>query len=469
MPDGVPPTSDANRADATAASSAGPSGSRQAVRELAEALDRARPTIVAADPALDRQIHSLRERAERPGQLDDPSFRTRLAYVLSDFEKLAGPVPSVPAALRDELTERAGTVQGLRNERLQELMRATPGLQDTNLVRDIRIVAADVAKRGQAQDSIDVRSSIEALENKVRLSAGTTLAPERTPQTPGEEGPRVRVAAVAAGQSSSVAPNSQTSSSSPGFNGPSEAQHQAAPPPQQQQRQPQNAPPQEAQYVRGPGALANIMAAMTRPPPSTTPPWEGPPTPMAERLARFQGRMQESRDEHRLEAAEHAGQAAAEALQGFSQGPAAGILAKIRDAAKADPNGMQGVMAEMRDGGRYADLRAQFNGALIAEQGFAAAYDKAAGTLSAYGKERVFANQVASARPDAASITARFAKIDAEIGEVAGAVPHKQDGKSLTAELADKAAELVQRAVEALRAALGRKDGPRPPSSGPSP
>ena len=467
MPDGIPPAADANRTDPATTSQSGPAGSRQAVRELAEALDRARPTIVAADPALDRQIHSLRERAERPGQLDDPSFRTRLAYVLSDFEKLAGPVPSVPAALRDELTERAGTVPGLRNERLLELMRATPGLQDTNLVRDIRIVAADVAKRGQAQDSIDVRSSIEVLENKVRLSAGTTLAPERTPQAPGEEGPRVRVAAVAGGQLPGQSPPDNSIQVRPSFDGPTSAQHQAPPP--QRQRQPQNALPQEAQYARGPGALANIMAAMTRPPPSTTPPWEGPPTPMAERLARFQSRMQESRDEHRLEAAERAGRAAAEALQGFSQGPAAGILAKIRDAAKADPNGMQGVMAEMRDGGRYADLRAQFNGALIAEQGFAAAYDKAAGALSAYGKERVFANQVAAARPDAASITARFAKIDAEIGEAAGAVPHKQDGKSLTAELADKAAELVQRAVEALRGALGRKDGPRAASSGPSP
>ena len=466
MPDGVLPA-DATKADpAATSSSSGSAGSREALRDLTEALDRARPTIAEADPALDRDIHRLRDRAERPGQLDDLGFRTRLAYALSDFEKLAGPVPSVPAALRQELTGLAGTMPGLRNERLQELMRATPDLQDQNLVRNIRTVAYSVVTLGQEQDSISVRSSIEALENKVRLSAGTTLAPERVAQTSGEAGPRVRVAAVAGEQPSGP----QTSGTSPDFNGSTSPRQKAAPPQQQPQHQQQGAPTPDAPTVRGPGALANILAAMTRPPPTNTPPWEGPPTPMAERLGRFQQRMQENRDEQGLQAAERAGRAAAEALQGFSQGPAAGILTKIRDAAKSDPNGMAGVMAEMRDGGRYADLRSQFNSALVAEQGFAAAYDKAAGALSTYGRERVFADKIASARPDAASITARFTKIDAEIGEAAGAVPHKKDGKSLAEELGEKAAELAHRAVEAIKAALGRPtDGPRPPGNGPSP
>ena len=470
MPDGVLPA-DATRADPAATpSSSGSAGSRQALRDLTEALDRARPTIAEADPALDRDIHRLRDRAERPGQLDDLGFRTRLAYALSDFEKLAGPVPSVPAALRQELTGLAGTMPGLRNERLQELMRATPDLQDQNLVRNIRTVAASVVTLGQEQDSISVRSSIEALENKVRLSAGTTLAPERAAQAPGDAGPRVRVAAVAGGQPPAESTTNNSIRAFPDSNGSTSAQQQAAPPQQQSQRQPQNTPPPDAPTVRGPGALANILAAMTRPQPTTTPPWEGPPTPMAERLGHFQQRMQENRDEQGLQAAERAGRAAAEALQGFSQGPAAGILTKIRDAAKSDPNGMAGVMAEMRDGGRYADLRSQFNSALIAEQGFAAAYDKAAGALSTYGRERVFADKIASARPDAASITARFTKIDAEIGEAAGAVPHKKDGKSLAEELGEKAAELAHRAVEAIKAAFSRpKDGPRPPGNGPSP
>ena len=190
---------------------------------------------------------------------------------------------------------------------------------------------------------------------------------------------------------------------------------------------------------------------------------------MADNLARFQQTLRDNRDERTFQAAERAGRAAAEALQEFSSGPGAGILARIRDAAKADPNGMQGVMAEMRAGGRYADLRSEFNSALLAERGFAAAYDKAAGALSTYGRERVFADTAAAARPDAASITSRFTSVDAQIGETAAVVPHKKDGKSLTDELSEKAVELVKRAVEAIRRVVSNKLGGGPDHGGPSP
>ena len=48
----------------------------------------------------------------------------------------------------------------------------------------------------------------------------------------------------------------------------------------------------------------------------------------------------------------------------------------------------------MRAGGRFADLRHQFNNALETERGLAAAYDKAAAALARYGQDRVGIEQV---------------------------------------------------------------------------
>ena len=42
---------------------------------------------------------------------------------------------------------------------------------------------------------------------------------------------------------------------------------------------------------------------------------------------------------------------------------------RIREAARSEPGGMAAVLSEMRVGGRFADLRQQFNNALETERG----------------------------------------------------------------------------------------------------
>jgi hypothetical protein len=108
----------------------------------------------------------------------------------------------------------------------------------------------------------------------------------------------------------------------------------------------------------------------------------------------------------------------------------------------------------MREGGRYADLRRQFNSALVAEKGFGAAYDRAASALAQYGDNRGVVDQILSRRADAAALAGRFDKMDAEIGQAASVIPGRKGGKSALDELADKAAEIVKRAVETVRAAF---------------
>ena len=74
----------------------------------------------------------------------------------------------------------------------------------------------------------------------------------------------------------------------------------------------------------------------------------------------------------------------------------------------------------MREGGRFSDLRQQFNNALADEKGVTQAYDKAASALARYGQDRVGIEQVIARRPDAANLSTKFEQMDAQIGEAAG-------------------------------------------------
>jgi len=162
------------------------------------------------------------------------------------------------------------------------------------------------------------------------------------------------------------------------------------------------------------------------------------------------------------------------ALDAFRSGEGAAVMSRIGEAARAEPGGIAGVLSEMREGGRFADLRRQFNNALHTERGVAAAYDNAAAALAGYGQQRATLNEVIARRPEAISLSARFEQMDAEIGEAAANTPSRHDGKTMMDDLAQKAAELLQRAVDAVKAAFGGSPsaaaGAAPsPSPSPSP
>ena len=144
---------------------------RDPIHDLITRLDRDASTVAAKDPDLSRLIHQLAETAtKRPDRVEDAAFRTRVAYALQDMEKLAGPITSVPQGLREEMSRLAVTAPGLQNDRLQEMMRATPSMDDTRLVRDVRSLAFNVGGRSGDQNAPDVRGGIDALENRIRLA-----------------------------------------------------------------------------------------------------------------------------------------------------------------------------------------------------------------------------------------------------------------------------------------------------------
>jgi hypothetical protein len=313
----------------------------------------------------------------------------------------------------------AGMAPGLENARMRALMRATASLEDKRLIRDLRETGTEIGRQTD-QNTLGIQSLIEALENRVRLFPRSAELPADR-RLAASERPQGADTARGTDQSAHFNPASQRS---PGF-GPS---HPA-------------------------GTLDTIFRGMRS---KAEGPWNSPRTPMAGRIAAFEARMQESRDERALGRAEKSGHAALEALGAFRTGEGAIVMNRIREAARAEPGGIAAVLSEMRAGGRFADLRQQFNGAVEGERGVAAAYDKAAACLARYGQERVGIEQVIARRPDATNLSAKFEQMDAQIGEAASGVPSRRDGKSMMDDLAQKATELLHRAVDAVRSAFKR-------------
>jgi hypothetical protein len=428
---------------------------RNPLREVVDRMERAREHIAKADPQLSDTIKALAERADRPGIMDNPTYRGRVAYALLDLEKLAGPVVAMPEKLRQEMTRLATSVTGLQNERLQDLMRRTAEISDSGLVRDIRIVATDAAQRS-SQDTAAIRDRVEALESRARLSGGVMPSVGSAPSPPTTNGIQGQERAAATASSPRTIPQMPNEQLPPQASG--NAADAAV----------ERSSTQRGVQIRAPGLVASIVSAMHHINQQKTGQAALDPTstPMAERVSRFEQKLQEGREENTLRGAEQSGRAAVEALQAFANGPGASVMNRIRDAAKADPGGIAGVMSEMRAGGIYADLRTQFDGAMQKEKGFAAAYDRAAAATGQYAKDRTAVEAIIAQRPEVDVLTGRFQKLDAQIGEATANTPGRKEAKSALEEIAEKAADIFSRAVDKVRSAFAAS--PRA-SSSPSP
>lgn len=229
---------------------------------------------------------------------------------------------------------------------------------------------------------------------------------------------------------------------------PEQRQQQPAP---EQKGQQQAAPQQQRQSVAGIAAgaavsgMSKLYAALRPPAPTTRPPWEEAPQPLGERLAAFERRRKENAAANQVQAAQQAGERAQDALQALSALPGAAPLARVRDAAQGEPGGAQAVVAEMKPGGRFADLRAAFNAALAQDRPFGFAYDKAVREVTAYGQARL------------TTPSDGFEGMDTAIAQASAALPGRKDGKSVHDDIAEKArqvAEFLKTAVQRIGAAI---------------
>lgn len=454
------------------------------LRELVERMDQMRLAIVGHDPKLSSQIEGLAAAMRKPEHVDSVEFRTRVAYVYQDFKGLAGPAVGLSEGLRSEMERLAATAPGLGNLRIHDMLKEIPNLNNSKLTADIRKLAFEVGREGGDQNRPDVLDRVESLESRLALlGAGPTASRNVSAASPSRA---TDTSQPQAGQPP-VAPASKPdekvqASMSPGEGirpppGSPVAQAPVAAPPSgggprspDGQSHPSTQPTQgveAGQGGHGPSVLGRVVLAMAEPREENPPPWRQPATPIGDRINRFVSKFS---DESAVGLAEASGQKAVEALRSFAQGAGAGVMARINEAARSDPQGMQGVLSEMREGGRHAELRTQFNNALVQDKGVAASYDAATSAVKQYGADRQAAEAVMLKRPDPSVLAGRFERLDAQIGEAAVQVPARQEGKSVMDDLGQKVAELVRRATEAIRSAL--EGGPRASasaSSSPSP
>ncbi len=414
-------------------------GEKDPIRELLDRLDRLAPAT--GDAALIRAVQGLSQRGADQEQLTQPTFRHNVAYALQDVEKALGR-QELPPALRSEMTQLAGSAVGLANERMLALMASTASIQDRSLVTEIRERGRELGLRAD-QSGPAINGVIDVLENKTRLAARQS-EPEANVRSTEARAPDSESRRSASAPSSAREDLETTAGSTNGARvngGPSGNS---------------SLPGNQGQVTIQHSVLDTLLRGMRPDGNQPQPPWEPPATPVSDRLAASERRSQTLSDDRTLASAEQRGRAALDALQGFTNTEGAAVMGKIQAAAKTEPGGLPQVLSEMRDGGRFSDLRKQFGNALSDDAGFASAYDKAAGALAAYGKSRTEIEPILARRPDATAFTQRMTEMDAEIGKAAAATPSKTEGRSIMEDLAKQAGELLQRAVDSVRAAFSR-------------
>lgn len=168
--------------------------------DLIQQMERLRPQIEARDPRLAAAIDSAsRSFWEKPlDRVDNPRFKTELAYALQDVEKLNGPIP-IHQNIRDELTRLAETSPGLQNEQLQKLLQRTPTIDNSELVARLRDKAVEVARKTD-QNTKTIQNDVNALSYEVlvapRLQAAASAS--ANPAAPDSARPAAEHPATAA-------------------------------------------------------------------------------------------------------------------------------------------------------------------------------------------------------------------------------------------------------------------------------
>jgi hypothetical protein len=352
--------------------------------------------------------------------------------MLQDLEKVTGHTLTMSDALRQEMSDRATRMPGLENDKMESLLGSTANITDPALVQRIRATARAIVQHGSNQHTPEIEGWISVLENAERLS--------RKPNVSGNEVGRIPAV------STTSDPQSPRASAQPANANATSAQR--------------NAPSSSATgFPSQRGAVADIVRAIRAPVPNNVEKvWSLPTASVAERVSLFEQRLAAGRTDQLIRATEQSGVKALEAAEQFMNGPGRGILGKIEAAASSEPGGMQTVLKEMQPGGRYANLRTEFDSAYQQDKIFAGAYDKMLQAATQFGKDRNAVTANYNQRNlDPNQLDARFQRAEQGLGEAASKVPGRTPGKSALDEMAEKLAEILRTAVERVKQFFGRE------------
>ncbi len=452
---------------------------------LMERLEQAAPFVSVKDPTLKDRIGWLAdEAAAAPAALDKPWFKTRVGYVVQDVERLNNTQLVMDPALRTELDKLALSSPGLRHEQLAGLVRETAHLrpEDSPLAQDIRRLARSAVTGSLDVGSDQGRKQVEQLAERVQAAKAGEPTPMPAVADPAKPDPAavkmtppsVATLAEPATPGQSAAPAAVPATPQPAgtvpaqpgvYNRPDPAAHAPA------ASTPAAQTTVTAQQVQFRGTLRDILASTRPPEPATPPPWSNEPASLTGRLGSYEQQRADQNSNHLVTGAQEAAQNAARAVEALGNGPGSGVLKKIEQAAAGEPDGLPGVMAGMQPGGKYAQLRAEFNATMTAERAFAASYDKVVSAAGKYATARQAAGADYARRGvDPAQLEGQFAAMDKAIREGTAAMPGRDAGKSMQQELAEKAAEFFRQLMERVKTTISPEQKPgAAPAPAPSP
>ncbi len=451
----------ASPAPASAAPSPASIGS-DAIKQAVDQLRASLPKLQETNPAYASGLSNFLQSADDPVRLNQAEFQHRIAYAVKDVERMTGPFERLGGDARQRIADLSTSSPGLKNDRVESLLSDANSSVDTPLRNDIRRTAIEIGKQAD-QGTPQIQSQLEALENRVRLSAPAPAA--QPPATPGAEATNAPPLAPGLDALGRPAGSVQSATSQPSAPT-AETAHARAD--QQQARQAQV---NQETYGQA-GAGAAIASTMLRgfqklgeaiPPP----PWEAMTTSFGDRLKSFETRQQARSDQKVIDGLEQSGANALSALQNLTNNEGAAMMSRVNQAARSDPNGIEGVLAEMRPGGKYAALRQQFNVAITDEKGFAAAYDKAVEAVGQYASDRKAASPIVARGSDAVAITARLEALEQNVGERMAGIPSLSDGKTMLEDLRKQAAEVFKAIADGIKNLFQRASPRASPSPGP--
>jgi hypothetical protein len=329
---------------------------------------------------------------------------------------------------------------GLKDGKIVRVLKETPTIRDQGFVSEIRDVAREFVAAGELQSTPQFTRIAKTLEDRFLYpstpSVNTTSPPNSKPQ-----------------QSATSQQNINTPSNSPAENAqltPAQAETVIEALRRHERERGGKPLPQPAPGQSAPEQVMRTMRAAF--PNKAEVVWSMPANLTAERVTLFAKRLAEGKTHQLLRDAEKSGRQAIEATEQFIQGPGRGILGKMESAASTEPGGMQTVMREMQPGGRYANLRTEFDNAYQQDQIFRGAYDKMVESNTRFGKDRdAITNNYTLRNLDPAQLDDRFQRAEEALGEAVSKVPGKEPGKSALDEMAEKLAEVLRAAVDRVK------------------
>lgn len=421
-------------------------------------MQTATASFTAGENGLTRGINQLAERAATGDVTKDATFRTHVAYALQDINRVLGAnAIELPAALNAEMTKLAATSPGLTNKAMEAMLQGTQDIGDRGLVRDLRRAAASMATMGADQSSAAVGPIIEAFENRVRLSPRQEGVQRQTTQPgPPVNEKEARQSTAMEGEIASGSRTEVRASASPGGSLEERPQGQG----EQITEEPTTVQAHPKRLV------SHIMNGLSKRTVAGPAPWASPTVSMEERMSGLGQRLDAGRTDQLIRSAEKSGVAYMNAIETFSVGAGAEILGKIDAAGSTEPGGLTTVMQQMQPGGRYANLRAEFDSALQTDRVFAAAYNQVQKTGQQYGTDRLAVTTDFDAKKlDMRQLDARFQKAEEAIGDATERIPGRKPGTNVTDELGQKITDFLKRAVEKVRSMFGQEAKPDQRSS----